>query len=427
MLPIRIIARCKTLTPALCGGVAQEGFELRTPAIKGQLRFWYRAFQSLDEQKLFQQEAALFGSTTNKSRISLTIDLSKVSLLKAESIWPDEFPDGLKYFLFPIIKRKQKLPRETITCFTRELARPGLEFILELRIRKDKEQKEDLLDVLSALWLFENFGGIGARTRRGLGSFKIQTINIYQGEKDYSLEVDCPLFKIEKRSSPEEHLKGGLAWIQKRWGGPKETSVYTSLSSQSSLLILKNDLLKTPMDLLGKLGETLREYRNTYPWNEAKMMHNVLTAVSNPSNGEKFLKPGIGLPITYRFKENFGKVKERDFRGAGNNLPYFYKVMGERGSPEDEDHKLFDRRSSPLLFSIHQWRDNLPYATALLMPAPLLPDNTHLAFHGYEEIKNGKGRREERRQEFDFTTPVPDVSFARAVLNHLGKAFGKKS
>jgi hypothetical protein len=57
------------------------------------------------------------------------------------------------------------------------------------------------------------------------------------------------------------------------------------------------------------------------------------------------------------------------------------------------------------------------------MPASFLPGDTHLVFQGYEEVyKDGK-RREVRREKFDFTTPLPEDDFARAVMGYLKEAF----
>ena len=67
MKPVKIVARCKIVTPMLSAGADQQEFEIRATEIKAALRFWWRAFQPWEPQRLFEEEAKLFGSTDHAS------------------------------------------------------------------------------------------------------------------------------------------------------------------------------------------------------------------------------------------------------------------------------------------------------------------------------------------------------------------------
>lgn len=213
LLEIELPLRC--ITPVIGGGVKSfqpdEIDYLRIPAIRGQLRFWWRACQPLRNERfpkaieLFLHEARTWGGVGIqereneapkgwKSRVRMTVSNVQASdpiasgrhqrgpdgKLRAFANWNPAL-QACSYALFPL-----QMDRDTLNehANTRDpvdtrLIREQLAFTLHIRLersRKDgnpelsEEEKAECNQLLAALWAFVHFGGIGARTRRGFGA-----------------------------------------------------------------------------------------------------------------------------------------------------------------------------------------------------------------------------------------------------------------
>lgn len=140
---------------------------IRASAIRGNLRFWWRATRGSkcsDIEKLLKREGEIWGNTKEPSKITV-----KVDILSPGKRYPcAHLPEGKNfakferdhhpYVLFPFQgNSKKNIPISD--CIS------GLSFRLTVTY-----PEEYLSDVESAIWAWINFGGIGARTRRGCGS-----------------------------------------------------------------------------------------------------------------------------------------------------------------------------------------------------------------------------------------------------------------
>lgn len=175
--PIKTVISLETITP-MFGGSAKAGYidktnPVRAASIRGHLRFWWRALfgtRYATTKDLFTAEEILWGSSEKPGLISLKV-------LEAERVQrevePSDFGSGKLakktgplevYFLFPFIKSKT------------ESAKPGAQkvsFTIELTYHAPPDQLEDLQkQVESTLRAWIALGGIGARTRRGLGALR---------------------------------------------------------------------------------------------------------------------------------------------------------------------------------------------------------------------------------------------------------------
>jgi CRISPR-associated protein Cmr1 len=203
------------MTPVVGGGVEKQTPDtaeiLRIPAIRGQLRMWWRALQpeptkptdTKPTDKLFHDESALWGGVsgeadgdakkdTQRSRVVLQVrgatfraDLpagrheGSDGRYRALPNWDGGRPMG--YGLFPL-----QLPRETLSRLKTAdpptaSVRHGLTFTLEVTVslRGDLEAaKNDLRQVLGSLWAWIHLGGIGARTTRGFGALSLDPSEI---------------------------------------------------------------------------------------------------------------------------------------------------------------------------------------------------------------------------------------------------------
>jgi CRISPR-associated protein Cmr1 len=168
----------RTITPLLGGGavtrrVEREG-KVRVSGIRGQLRFWWRALHAHEHDapsELARHEAALWGSMGRGS------EQPKRSLV---DVWVEDAEGRLDenpvkpgmpgfYALWPA--RGQRKGDRSIEDEA-ERWEPDLRF--RLCVRAPSDLMEDVVRTLRA-WLL--FGGLGSRTRRGLGSLTVATGN----------------------------------------------------------------------------------------------------------------------------------------------------------------------------------------------------------------------------------------------------------
>lgn len=167
-LPITLV------TPMFGGGTETRKVDkdqpIRPTSIRGHLQFWWRATagaRHTQSQSLFADQADIWGSTSIKSKVSISVEA-------ANNPPKFTFPDlpnncgALKYALFPFspqnggplgIKAEYKFT-VTIKNVDRTLT---------------KTQWDEVRNATIA-WI--NFGGVGSRTRRGCGSLFSPNINL---------------------------------------------------------------------------------------------------------------------------------------------------------------------------------------------------------------------------------------------------------
>lgn len=170
--------RCeiRVVTPMFGGGV-EPGVPdpvtlIRPTSIRGHLRFWWRAtrgaaYDSAEELK--KRETQVWGDTEWPSPIVLAVT-AQPAQSSAQRAPTNDYgfqrfgPEG--YALFSARQNGASLMSE------------GMEFVLSLRwpaharlqSMRDAEIDDIAQDVSAALWAWLNFGGLGARTRRGCGA-----------------------------------------------------------------------------------------------------------------------------------------------------------------------------------------------------------------------------------------------------------------
>jgi len=165
------------ITPLFGGGVVAGENDpvtlIRVPAIRGHLRFWWRATRGAsckDVGDLAAREEAIWGSVRHPSPVTLTVTITAAGTEESSEKLLKEGKLGYALFPFQEDRRKSK----PFAKFRR-----GVSFELSLRhpkaLQRDAESGRPAVadmhkEVTSALWAWVNFGGIGARTRRGCGA-----------------------------------------------------------------------------------------------------------------------------------------------------------------------------------------------------------------------------------------------------------------
>ncbi len=167
--------RLRTITPIFGGSATPREVDAENPvraaSVRGHLRFWWRATVGAEYDSikaLFEAEERLWGSAEQYGKVALRV----VEQTSGESKKPSELvPDRgtartgpmERFFLHPFNPNQSEGLAEASGLLS-------VEFTLELDVsRLSPEEKEQLKTTLRA-WLA--FGGVGARTRRGLGALE---------------------------------------------------------------------------------------------------------------------------------------------------------------------------------------------------------------------------------------------------------------
>lgn len=148
------------LTPMFGGGVdagkPDPTMPFRTTAIRGQLQFWWRAtagasYSNVDD--LIKKHSDIWGNTKGASKVKIVVE-------NMHSGTPECFADqfrsspGISYVLFPFVGKQPPAMFFPNGSFTLRIICPEC-FCAEVQ---------------TAVRAWVNFGGMGARTRRGCGS-----------------------------------------------------------------------------------------------------------------------------------------------------------------------------------------------------------------------------------------------------------------
>lgn len=171
--------KCEVITPMFLHGADGRTPEMRLPSLKGSLRFWWRAIHyDYDILRLKEEESQRFGGSKQeigRSSILLRSQTSRDLYEKFESRPLPHHKEGRKSFPLPAIKQ-------------------GKTFTIILRARKEIEYYNVLFQLAALL------GGIGKRSRRGFGSFRIIQVDGEEFSFDYKIES---LFSLIDRIAPD--------------------------------------------------------------------------------------------------------------------------------------------------------------------------------------------------------------------------------
>jgi CRISPR-associated protein Cmr1 len=377
-------AEFQVITPMFIGDGDQKAKSIRPPAIKGALRFWWRALnwnrcfeqagtQTAALNQLHNEEAAIFGLAAKHGCNGAQLGGQGVFTLKvtqkAELMKSWSPGSGTQYLLGQgLWNYRDKLLREAIAT--------GSRFAVELAINSGRLEKAavDLaLDASSiansiddALLAFGLLGGLGSRARKGLGAVCVTELH---GSR-WSVPASAEAYKHVLQQLLEPSVLSS------------SLPPFSAFSAQSRLDVSCTG--SNAMALLEGVGEEMQMYRS---WGQAGKV-NGKPAEQNfredhdqaliASRGDKPSKPPqrsvFGLPHNYFFSSTRGKVDIHVKKGPAG-----------------------ERRSSPLCIHPHAFADGSCVLVLLLLPAVFLPgDNPML------EYKSGRN---------SFTLPVTKVDW----------------
>lgn len=179
--------KCELVTPLYGGGVQSSVVDLQMPirvsSIRGQLRFWWRLlakhkWNSNDTSSMQKAEFALWGGpgddTGRASQVFFKVsDVPKESTLKN---CLKSFKDlKLNYILFPAKNEtvQELKPHQLLDIKGKQWT---LSFAFSAQLASDENRVNQVIETLQ--W-WANFGGLGLRTRKGLGAVHVSACDDY--------------------------------------------------------------------------------------------------------------------------------------------------------------------------------------------------------------------------------------------------------
>ncbi len=172
----------KVITPLFGGGVTPSESDpvtiIRASEIRGQLRFWWRACrggcpgQTADRLAAMRKaEGKIWGKAYKKGDIApkhedivqITVEVRDNE--RGTLIGPTD-QDLPAYAAFPLPPSQEERKRNPPPA----LRKARIDVFFQLTISFPKKLKKE---IEAALWAWETFGGVGARTRRGFGALQL--------------------------------------------------------------------------------------------------------------------------------------------------------------------------------------------------------------------------------------------------------------
>ena len=218
---------CELVTPMYGGGVksvvVDEQMPIRASSIRGQLRFWWRLlaknkWQLGSDKEIQKQEFALWGGMGlggddgTASQVFLKVfDVPSSNKIRQSLIdYDDSSLSQLRYVLFPAYNETD------LALQPHRLLKPEiswkLAFAFSPLLAKDNTKKDQVIETLK--W-WASFGGLGFRSRKGLGSVRVTESSDYpQIAQIPSLEeiaeANCHLIQRNPTSSALSALQSAV-------------------------------------------------------------------------------------------------------------------------------------------------------------------------------------------------------------------------
>ncbi|TXB63742.1 type III-B CRISPR module RAMP protein Cmr1 [Phaeodactylibacter luteus] len=330
-----ITFHCKVITPMFLAGADGQTPELRAPSIKGAMRFWWRALNGhLGVEEMRKREEAIFGGTNTGGRSKVTIRLEEGNI-KTGSL-PDTKADkeqhpGLQYLWYTIPMNN----------------RPGIwegNFSVHLSSLESLALEEAAL----SFWTLANFGGIGTRSRRGGGCFKIDSIS-----GNSSIEFE---FVQSGSESLVRHLRRNIDFLANRFAftrdfNPGSFTPFPMLHNAQIHVLQDSETFA--LGALERIGRLFKEFRERLQpdYNEVK---NYIVSGTFP---KQIQRVEFGLPLSFRYTslDRYGK--------AGANVKTTKREI--------------DRSASSLIIHINEFNGRY-YIVITNFASSLLPEGVDL-------------------------------------------------
>jgi CRISPR-associated protein Cmr1 len=306
------------ITPLYGGGVAPAEADpitvIRGSEIRGHLRFWWRACRNGkpefdgDHTRLKKAEDEIWGKAYGKDdepvpqyktvQIEVKVDnpgtLTKLFTIenkRGKNQPKSLYGPGIGYVAFPLQPSQEELKRPNPDV---KDVRTDVAFTLTISF--PVEQKDE---IEAALWAWETFGGIGARTRRGFGALHLLRVN---GEDNTDL--------------PPPDVQQAAVWLKRKRNQLIVNGKYPPgmphLSPSAHIRI--TSLSQNGFEAWRTLAKKLHSFRQipdgrsgrSY-WPEAEAIREITGKRDDKypklPHPKKFPRAAFGLPIIFHFRE----------------------------------------------------------------------------------------------------------------------------
>ncbi|MEO0224183.1 MAG: type III-B CRISPR module RAMP protein Cmr1 [candidate division WOR-3 bacterium] len=181
-------------TPIIMAGADKDKVELREQSIKGILRWWFRFYKggSLNLNDLRKNESEIFGSQELASRVKLRIKNKPSKIIDAYLCMNDRRKNG------------ENGAKRNYIAIRRKSLSENKDFQIEFRFLKPCDEVKIENELIETIFFMTNFGGIGARWRRGFGSIQLDNEN--EDFEKIKKEIKQKLASFPKNSNNNDFM-----------------------------------------------------------------------------------------------------------------------------------------------------------------------------------------------------------------------------
>jgi CRISPR type III-B/RAMP module RAMP protein Cmr1 len=257
--------------------------------------------------------------------------------------------------------------------------RIGVKFKLEISYPKEFER-----EIKAALWAWETFGGIGARTRRGFGALECTSIE-NANSKERELPANAASAKTWIQEQANKHIKESGTWpkdvphLSREFIENQNIKITTRKKGSGAFGYWNNLITKLHDFRQARSGGNSNSQRSRWP--EPDTIREITGQKDDKYKDltfnpliEKFPRAAFGLPIIFKFKDNQKDLDNPKFDPRQTVL-----------QPYDEG---IERFASPLILKPISCQNDT-YAGLATILEGVVPEQAALEI---KEVKNDKKR-----------------------------------
>ena len=396
-----LTATYRIVTPMFIGDGHQHATSIRPPSIKGALRFWWRALnwkrfikdvdQATALRRLHEEEARLFGSAVREEngrqiggqgKFLLSVDTTRLHTTNKNTVHPQfSKRDAARYLSYGLMEAFSSEKKGTQAGqLIRSCINENQEFTVHIRFRDTVESS--LQDALILLGLL---GGLGSRSRHGIGSIVLTHLYKIKENKREPCWT-APDSKESYQKMIQDILKDSLMVSQ--------LPPYSAFSAQSRVDILLTQQTD-PYSTLQNFAHSMLMYRS---WGKDGKV--------------------LGQPSEKRFKSDHDwskNIRPNNFhpRRVIFGLPHNYgKEKNQQVTSE-----TYERRASPLFFHVHQIGAEQFLGVSILLKSIFLPSTERIRV-GEKKSKEGDNLVSQNIKWSIITDFLDGLDGADGVPNH---------
>lgn len=383
----------KAITPVFMRGADKKRAEIRAASLKGLLRWWFRAlagcYYGSDYDGLRAVESDVFGSTEKRSKITIEVQPSGEPKALITDVYKDK-----KNKIKPKFDKSSGLNELSYLWFSIKMQAEGYAKALggkyhhidgenmwyypagaKFRLTFKSLYEKSFILALASLWALVNLGGVGFRSRRGAGS------------------LDCVLLvgSSQLDEKVEALAKRLFKWKEDEKENYPAASFYSFKSFEEIYKSHIESILKQTKG--GKRGRSLAPVDVPYPalcntevWlsnedfdDEQAALLRIQEVYAGGLSTKKRWEGGFRFEfkddeLSKQIKRSYNTFESDKERRPYFGLPLVYSNLNVQVHARD-DRNEYERRASPLLFTVKKNRDDRYMVLMLILKSQYLPNH----------------------------------------------------